>query len=69
MRGRPRIVARCTRQLSSQAAGKQTPSTEVDKATADEMARWALKLNIENTHLSWSRNGIISTIAGVGMFQ
>eukprot|EP00750_Incisomonas_marina_P002858 INCI12728.2.p1 GENE.INCI12728.2~~INCI12728.2.p1 ORF type:complete len:356 (-),score=62.97 INCI12728.2:168-1235(-) len=35
----------------------------------DELARWGLKLNLENTHLSWSRNGIISTIAGVGMFQ
>lgn len=38
-------------------------------ASPDELARWGLKLNLENTHLSWSRNGIISTIAGVGMFQ
>mmetsp|Transcript_71716 Transcript_71716/g.134134 ORF Transcript_71716/g.134134 Transcript_71716/m.134134 type:complete len:194 (+) Transcript_71716:91-672(+) len=36
---------------------------------AERLARWGLRMNLENTFLSWTRNGIISTVAGCAMIQ
>mmetsp|Transcript_60629 Transcript_60629/g.169419 ORF Transcript_60629/g.169419 Transcript_60629/m.169419 type:complete len:210 (-) Transcript_60629:193-822(-) len=36
---------------------------------AERIARWGLRMNLENTYLSWTRNSIIATVAGCAMIQ
>mmetsp|Transcript_13616 Transcript_13616/g.30970 ORF Transcript_13616/g.30970 Transcript_13616/m.30970 type:complete len:200 (-) Transcript_13616:79-678(-) len=36
---------------------------------AERIARWGLRMNLENTFLNYTRNGIISTVAGCAMIQ
>mmetsp|Transcript_47941 Transcript_47941/g.113968 ORF Transcript_47941/g.113968 Transcript_47941/m.113968 type:complete len:202 (+) Transcript_47941:96-701(+) len=35
----------------------------------ERIARWGLRMNLENTYLNWTRNSIISTVAGCAMIQ
>ena len=37
--------------------------------TASKIARWSLRLNADNTFLSYHRNAIIATVAGAAMVQ
>jgi len=32
-------------------------------------SQWGLRMSIENTYLSWTRNGVIATVAGCAMIQ
>jgi hypothetical protein len=44
-------------------------STKPALALAAQTAAWGLRLSHENTFLSWGRNAIISTVAGVALVQ
>jgi len=61
---RPALPLRC-----NYCSRAPSPPSINSAETASRIARWSLRLNADNTFLSYHRNAIIATVAGAAMVQ
>ena len=61
---RPALPLRC-----NYCSRAPSPPSINSAETASKIARWSLRLNADNTFLSYHRNAIIATVAGAAMVQ